>query len=66
MSIINSSLSKAVGFTSRTVAWPSNIEEIDGATDLQLLTWYRFLSCPEIPEKVELMNRIVERVQESR
>lgn len=59
---ITDDLSKKVGWFPRPVAWPFNLEEVEAATDQQLLEWYRFLSSPEDDKEMAMINLIIEKL----
>lgn len=40
------------------------LKEVENADRRQICSWYRFLPSPDKPEKVEVMNRIVERFKQ--
>jgi len=65
MSLITPQLSKAVGWDDRIVKYPTE-EQVDNATDYQLLEWYRFLPCAESDEQLEIINKIFEIVKNGR
>ena len=62
MSKITSELSKKVGWFPRPVRWPYDLNELESATDEQLLEWYRFLPSPQDDKEKTLINRIIEKL----
>ena len=63
MGKITPALSKAVGWDPQNVIYPT-LEQVNKASDLELLTWYRFLHSPVDEEQIKVMDRIFQRVQE--
>lgn len=68
MSIITPELSKQVGWEKRTTPAYPNLDQVNKASDYQLLVWYRFLQSPSSDNENEMkvMTRICERVREQR
>lgn len=61
-SILTPELSKKVGFQRRNVDWPKNMEEIDSASDEQIVIWHRFLCGSRTSTQAKLLSRIGERL----
>lgn len=55
---ITPGLSKTVGWNPRLVAWPKGLQEIEAATDYQLLEWRRFLP----PAETEVQRAMIEAI----
>ena len=63
MGIITPELSKRVGWDKPPHITYPTFSLIVGATDWQLLMWYRFLPSPETESQRKIMDFIVRRVQ---
>lgn len=66
MGIITPELSKAVGWERGMINNYPTLEAVNTASDYQLLVWYRFLLSPSTEEEIQIMNRLCERMKESR
>ena len=59
---ITPTLSKAVGWDDRNVLYP-RLEDVDDASDFNLLVWYRFLPSPENDEQRTVLDKIIQRLK---
>jgi len=62
---ITPEMSKKVGWKPRSVKWPT-LEEVETASDEELLTWHRFLPGAKNREHLAIIGAIERRFREDR